>query len=422
MLVFIGMAGFAIDVGYAVAQRSHQQNAADGAALAAAVCLAPGATCNYATEATSYAAGFGYTSGVVAASPPSTGSHVSGTPESQYYVEVTIQGSVPTFFMGALGFPGVLLKTRGVARWGHRPNSHVLIALQQPPSPVSPSDSTMLLQGTSTLTGDIYSNGNINSTGDGASSIQVQGQARAVGSVAPTVSSTLAPAMSLGPRADPYVSYPPEPGVGPAVYGALTLAGGANPLTGDFTLQPGTYPTITVTAGQYRLRSGIYRFTGSGLIVKNGATICNANGNLCGGVSSDGPVLLEFAAGAAPQFVGTPPSLNGGQDVVLSSGAAYRNFLIWVERAGSPCATAPVTFDNLGTSQFTGIIYAPCSTVHFEVEGTGSGTLTITGQVVANVVQFYDQNAVNQDQATGVSVKYDYHLLPLIYGARLVDG
>jgi hypothetical protein len=118
---------------------------------------------------------------------------------------------------------------------------------------------------------------------------------------------------------------------------------------------------------------------------------------------------------------GTTGSLNGGQNVVLSSGSAYRNFLVWVERSGSPCSTPTASFNDLGTSQLTGIIYAPCSTVHFEVEGSGSGTLTLTGQVIGNVIEFYDQNAANQDQVLGLSVKYDRHLLPALYGARLVS-
>jgi hypothetical protein len=201
----------------------------------------------------------------------------------------------------------------------------------------------------------------------------------------------------------------------------LSLSGGANLLTGDNSLQPGTYTSVTITGGTYRLRSGIYRFTGSGLTVQNGATVCNANGNTCGGVTNDGPVLLEFGPGAAPVLNATTGSLNGGQNVVLSSGSAYRNFLVWVERSGSPCSTATAFFNDLGTSRLTGIIYAPCSTVHFEVEGTGSATLTITGQVIGNVIEFYDQNAANQDQASGLTVKYDLHLLPAVYGARLVN-
>jgi hypothetical protein len=55
------------------------------------------------------------------------------------------------------------------------------------------------------------------------------------------------------------------------------------------------------------------------------------------------------------------------------------------------------------------------------VEGTGAATVTITGQVIGNVIEFYDQNAADQDQVKGVSVKYDFHLLPALYGARLVD-
>jgi hypothetical protein len=419
LLVLVGMAGMATDIGYALTQRNRQQHAAQGAALAAAVCLAPGAVCTYQTEASTYAAKFGYTSGVTSNSPPASGARVND-PEKQYFVEVIIQASAPTFFMGALGFAQVPLKTRAVARWAHRPNTNALIALRQPPTPVAASDSTMLVQGVNTLTGNIYSNGNINSTGDSGASVQVQGQARAVGSVAATISGTVPNAISLNAISDPYLNYPPEPAVSPGSYGTLSLSGSANPLTGDNTLQPGTYSSVTITGGTYRLRSGVYRFTGSGLAVQNGATICNANGNACGGVTNDGPVLLEFGPGAVPVFNGAPP-VNGGRDVVLSSGPAYRNFLVWVERSGSPCSTPTAYFNDLGTSQLTGILYAPCSTVHFEVEGTGAATVTITGQVIGNVIEFYDQNAADQDQVKGVSVKYDFHLLPALYGARLVD-
>jgi hypothetical protein len=105
----------------------------------------------------------------------------------------------------------------------------------------------------------------------------------------------------------------------------------------------------------------------------------------------------------------------------LSSGPVYRNFLVWVERAGSPCATGAVILDALGASQFTGIIYAPCSKVHFEVEGPGTGTMTIIGQVVANVIEFWDQDAVDNDQRNGMSAQYAFYLEPPLYGARLVN-
>jgi Flp pilus assembly protein TadG len=119
MVVLLGVAALAIDVGVATAQKRSAQAAADAAALAGAVDL-PGVTqsnSQAASDATETAnknlAKSGITNATVTvSSPPATSSTHNGDPSS---VEVTITAKAPTFFLGILNSGAISIKAHAVA-------------------------------------------------------------------------------------------------------------------------------------------------------------------------------------------------------------------------------------------------------------------------------------------------------------------
>lgn len=138
MLLIIGFAALAVDVGYLYATKRNMQTAADAAAIAGSNALeqscgtAAGCTCSSVTACASAGADVaklnGFTDGENAttvtvgtpATPPSN-------PASGTFVQATVQQAVPTFFLRALGYNTVNVAASAMA--GYAPEGPCMTAV-----------------------------------------------------------------------------------------------------------------------------------------------------------------------------------------------------------------------------------------------------------------------------------------------------
>ncbi len=127
--IMLGMAGIAIDVGFAMHERAKAANAADASALAGADVLLNGGEIGQARSAAlTYALKNGYDSTKTTVYiPPTSGPH---TGESGY-VEVKIASSNPTFFMRVLHITSTAVGARAVATDVSPPKNYALVILDK---------------------------------------------------------------------------------------------------------------------------------------------------------------------------------------------------------------------------------------------------------------------------------------------------
>ncbi|MCI0542816.1 MAG: pilus assembly protein TadG-related protein [Actinobacteria bacterium] len=105
LVLLIGMAAFAIDLGWIFLNAARVQRAADASALAGVVYL-PGDTANVSTFAVNGAQANGYSIGSVNGSPTGTGGpdELAWQALADNKLEVTLDSTIATFFLRVLGF------------------------------------------------------------------------------------------------------------------------------------------------------------------------------------------------------------------------------------------------------------------------------------------------------------------------------
>ena len=337
--IMLGMAGIAIDVGFAMHERGKAANAADAAAMAGAgVLLNGGAIDSARSAALIYARKNGYDSTHTTVNiPPTSGPH---TGDSRY-VEVKITSSKPTFFMRVLHINSTAVGVRAVATDVAPPKNYALVILNHTACPGFEQSSSASL----TITGGgMMVNSSCNpsaATQQGGSSITAtyldyyfQGSWQTGNNVndsphPTTVTQQLPDPLASLPRPIPCnnkTQYLPagctvlesldsggtqaNPGqlhitasnssltLHPGVYwGGINISGTGG--TGDVTFLPGTY--IFAGGG---INSGGFNYTGSAQLTGSGVTffntgdpLANANPNkLCGAFSITGSGVLNFTA------------------------------------------------------------------------------------------------------------------------------
>src|SRR5271166_5395832 len=126
VIVLLGFMGLATDLGVLWAVRRKAQTAADAAAVAGANATLGSDSSAYATAATDVASLNGFTSGsqnvTVTVSQPSPNGYPSGT-----YVQVNITRTVPTYFLGAVGYRSIPISVTSLA--GNTSGPNTIIAL-----------------------------------------------------------------------------------------------------------------------------------------------------------------------------------------------------------------------------------------------------------------------------------------------------
>jgi Putative Flp pilus-assembly TadE/G-like len=382
MVVLIGFASMAVDIGLLYATRRRMQTAADAAAIAGASALLDGE--NYQDAAYDVATLDGFTSGqnniTVSAAPPAAGDpNLNLTSYStSNYVEVDITQNVPTYFLRVLGYQTMKVAARAVA--GPTQNSACVYVLDPTAS------QTLSVTGNANVTvqcgvmDDSSSSSGLSLTGNitlTATSIGVTGA-----SYSSSGNITVTPAVSenVPSLADPLAGR------------VSTLASSLKP--------PGCTQASGAKSGSYSLNGNISTQTIGPLLYAGGVSV---SGNVLGSLTFTGGTWgnqinfdgnggnLIFNPGQYQNGSGSGYSvnLNGNTGTTFNSGSY--TFCGPVDIVGNSAVTLqPGTY--YGGIQITGNANVTFSPGTYVLAGGGfsvTGNSTLTG----NGVTFYNTSA-----------------------------
>lgn len=410
MVVLLGIAGLAIDMGVMRYDKRLQQTAADAAAIAGASNLAyDGAGSSGVTTgalAASAQNGFANTApggggcttppsnlavgavAVTVCNPPRYGPHTGNSK----YVEAYVSAGHPTFFMRALGVPSKTITARAVATNASGPSgsgSACIYTLGEPSSQLTANSAGFGTSGSVVLNAPdcgIVDNGNFVANGGKqlsvtAASISVAGtydgpSGSATVSPEPCTSGTICNAPSVGdPLADAYPTPTIGTSAGPIKITAGTCSGtGCSGVTcsgGSCTIQPGTYDDICIDNNQTvdfsdggSVDGGLFVITGASTCSSNvefeanaGSTICSSTNADCSGMAANPPTSQNN--GVTFYIGGTSASVNisgtANAYLVAPNSGTYEGMLFYQSPSNS------TTMNLLGTSDsyYQGTIYTP---------------------------------------------------------------
>lgn len=372
LLAFLGLA---IDVGYEEYVKTRMQTAADAAALGGAQELRASGAANLAAVAKSDAAANGFTDGAnsvsVTVNNPPAGGYSTSDPTA---VEVVISQSVPTFFMGLLGFASGTVQARAVARLGSGTNC--LYTLDpSAPSAFSASGGATVTFNCGVVV-DSSSSTALSVSGGAritANSVGVAGKASISGGA--TVSPS--PVQGVTAQSDPF-SYLSKPTVGACNDTNTSVSGGATA-----TLNPGVYCRgISISGGsRVTFTAGTYILKGGGLSVSGGSSI-SGNG-------------LTFFNTSASGYSYQPVSISGGSSINLSAPTTGSLAGILFFQDPSVGSAAQSSISGGADAIMNGAFYFPSTGLAYS-GGTG-GQYTI---IVARTVSFSGGSTLNSDYSS----------------------
>ncbi len=350
LVVLLGAAGLAVDLGYLRYQKRLQQSAADSAAIAGAAELRSGNNAFITTAATNDTKLNGFTNGFTG---PDGIYHVQVTVNpafpfgAQTGVQVQVQVTQPTFFMRIFGVNSTTVTASAVAIATSARNC--AYALDTIGNAIT-NDKKLTAPGCG-----IVDNASLDNDGAiTASSVAVHGTAFG----APTIPGAI---MGIVEAADPLFALN-APGTGGGCRNGTIVGkpgpGGATP---DFQLFAGHYCTgITISnRANVTFGPGTYAITGTGINFKGVGTVSGA------GVTfyiSGGPVLINSVPGSAEQLTLRAPT-NGALTGILF----YQN-------AGNGLTA---TIDGQAASTLQGALYFPGAALNLSNINAAAYTITV---------------------------------------------
>jgi Putative Flp pilus-assembly TadE/G-like len=388
MVVLVGFAGLAVDMGILRYQKRVQQSAADAAAIAGATDLPS----NYRTGAMNAAAANGFTDNtaggdcrvppanlavgsvnVGVCAPPIGGPHAG----QQGYVEAYVSAGQPTFFMRILGVNKKTITARSVASNNSTGTNGApygcMYAIGSPGNPVQ----GMTLQDASIVfapscgivdNGDYTSSGAITASSFGVSGANNGGED---GSVTCTSGASSCPSLNSPAAADPLAGYTPpctpcSGGTNISITGRGNFSGaGVRYARGTYTVSPGTYHAITISARR-----------GENVVFRPGSYVINGAGGLrvTGNANISGNDVSFYFTGRSTINVTGSPTLN----LSASASGQYAGMLLWQARAdtANPSLSA-------ATGSLNGILYFPSDQLSFAANTTLNVGVVVAASVSA---------------------------------------
>jgi len=364
LVVLLGAAGLAIDMGYLRYQKRLQQSAADSAALAGAAGLPSGNSGQITTAAINDATLNGFPDGFTG---PDKIYHVNVNVNPAFSfggetaVQVQVQVTQPTFFMKIFGVPSTSIVASAVAKAINTQNC--VYALDGTGNAIT-NDTTLSAPGCGVVDNSSLDNdGSITAT-----SVAIHGT--------PFGNTTSPPAVAgTAEVGDPLFRLNAQDTGGACARSKTRGDGLDGIMTGsknraaptNFALGPGTYCSGLVISGfaNVTFSSGLYVITGS--TAANGIQF-NGAGNVTGsGVTfyiadRAGSVLINSAAGSAESM-----TLSAQTTTALAAVLFYqdRNNL------------SPAIIDGRGTSTLTGALYFPGATLNLANINAAPYTITV---------------------------------------------
>jgi len=420
-----GIAGVVVDGGHAIAEARRDQNAGDGASLAAAYTIAAGGTIAQANTAAGKIETLDGCTGTcsVSLSYLDSGGVVTATPASVASIAASVTDSTPKTLTKLISGGGTTIGLSSSATatlTGGTPSMPCLVCL------LGKSGTTVSVCGSSTLAvknGAIItaSNGSpaysasggttstVTAEGTGASvgyvsggSVSVTGSAH-IGSCTSSTSCTPStPAAVEAAPIDPYatLAYPSVSTVMSSANAPTTCSGGSCSCTGSpgscscagsssCTFSPGVYTSLSAGAsGHVTLQSGTYVFTGGNFDVSGAATVTGSNVMMyftCSGytTSSLSPCASDGASGG-----GWTMSGSGALTLSTPSSGVYSGLGIFYDRHN----TNDISFTG-NTEPSFGTMYA--ADAELDISGS-SGT---EASVVVNSVVLTGSTSLTIDQS-----------------------
>lgn len=371
LVVLLGFAGLAIDMGTLRYQKRLQQSAADAAAIAGASNLGVGGVTAGAQNAaatngftdtaggqTSTCTASGATIGTVCVqvnNPPASGPH-SGNGN---YVEVLVADVQPTYFMKIFGTNSEAITARAVATnlsggaGGGGGCIYTLGTPQKKIAGVGVSGSVIL----NAPTCGIADNGNLDANGGSqlsitAGSIGVAGTYNPPGSPNATISPT--PLTGMPYSGDPFANAYSAPAVG-APNGSLSA-----PPNKTTTFTQGTYSSITLNNNSTSIfSSGVYVVDGGSFTINGKATVCGG-----GTITATNPFTCAYGGGVTFYLTnGASLTTNGTPTVQMyaPNSGTYEGLLFYED----PNDTQAASLSGDSSSFYQGAIYMPSAQLTF---------------------------------------------------------
>jgi Flp pilus assembly protein TadG len=399
--VLLGMTGLVVDGGLMMASYRQTQNAADAAAMAAAMDKLRGESDGYALETANYYIqqlnGLADAPALVAGQtfniPPRTGPY-AGNP---HYVEVIVSYPVNTFFIQVLGInSNQTVEARAVAGYEPVPAAEGVAALDPGALPGLQVNGG----GTLTVKGRVVVNAQATgapfaATADGgallrASTIDVVGQVNNSANFLNLIGQQGSP-LTTGalPEFDPLVNLPTPTtasGVNPTDRGSVRISSGTQ------TLDSGVYSSLQISGGNVTFNPGIYVLTG-GLTISGSANV-QGNGVLFYNTGTDYNPATGNPDRHDGQILGTDPNATfGGISITagnvnlqpLNSGNNPLNGMLIYQRLWN---TQPINIHPGANVNLGGTIYAKWAALNLTGQGqfdaqsiVGTVQVTLTGDL-----------------------------------------
>ena len=389
LVVLMGFAGLAIDMGVMRHNKRLQQSAADAAAIAGASNLSFGGVQSGGQDAASRVGftdnGGGQVSNCTGApvgticvqvnNPPATGPHQADS----NYVEAIVAVVQPTYFMKVLSINSETITARAVAtNLGANGCLYTLSA---------PSSSIEGIGGSGTLNASacgIVNNGDYDGNVPNVTAYTFAVAGGSSGKSATCITPGPCPTYGTPATSDPLRFLTPPPVQSPS-FGNVTTSG-------TQTLQPGTYSSIAIgNSSTVTLNPGIYYINGSGGMSFKGAATVQGSG-----------VMLYFTNGASINAIG-PSSQVSNIQLSASTTGLYAGILMYEDPAdantGQGSTTGPVLGGN-DNSFFDGALYFPEAQLTFSGNTTGTGISV--GVVVADSLKMSGSPVVNLQGNAGL--------------------
>jgi hypothetical protein len=383
LVVLMGFAGLAIDMGVMRYNKRLQQSAADAAAIAGASNLAFGGVISGAQDAASRVGftdnGGGLVSNCTGAAvgaicvqvnnPPATGPHQSDI----NYVEAIVAFVQPTYFMKVLSITSETITARAVAT--NLGGNVCLYTLSAPSSDIEGigGDGTLNASGCG-----IVNNGDYEGDVPTVSAYTFAVAGSSSGKSATCTTPGPCPTYGTPATSDPLGYLTPPPVQNPS-FGNVTTSG-------TQTLQPGTYSSIAIgNNSTVTLNPGIYYINGSGGVSFKGAATVQGTG-----------VLLYFTDNASINTIG-PGSQVSNIQLSASTTGSYAGILMYQDPADANTgqgATMGPTVGGNDNSSFNGALYFPEAQLTFFGNTTGTGinvgvvvtdSLKLSGSPIVNL-------------------------------------
>jgi hypothetical protein len=407
LVVLMGFAGLAIDVGVLRHEERLQRTAADAAAIAGASNLAFGGVTSGAQDAASRV-GFADNGGggncagaaigticVQVNNPPATGPHAG----DNNYVEALVSVVQPTYFMKVLSINSETITARAVAT--NLGGNGCLYTLGTPSSAVSGIN----MSGPATLNASncgIVVNGDFATTGNSltitADTFGVSGDSDVSGRGGSVTCTKPGPCPSyqIPAAADPLSQLTP-PCTSCSGGNTVNVSGGGNPNCGSgcafsggtYTISPGTYCSITINGAasdQVVFSPGVYIIDGSSAGCPSTSLGIPGNDTISGT-----GVVFYFTNSSTLNMTGTPTV-----NLTAPSSGPYAGILMYQDPADTN-TTGPSLSGNNG-SNYNGVLYFPNDQLSFP----GNDSSVNIAIVVSGSINFSGDSTVNLIGSAGL--------------------